>query len=86
MTLCGSESAPGGDPTMASAAAPSIQKEIEVMSGKDSLHEIEEAEKKPLWQRLGWLGPDLGGQRGALFIVASLHAHVHERRDGLSVF
>ncbi len=25
------------------------------MSGKHSLQEIEQAEKKPLWQRLGWL-------------------------------
>jgi len=25
------------------------------MSGKPSLHDIEEAEKKPLWKRLGWL-------------------------------
>ncbi|EJM66289.1 DUF2474 domain-containing protein [Pseudomonas sp. GM55] len=42
------------------------------MSGKDSLHDIEEAEKKPLWQRLGWLALIWAGSVGALFIVASL--------------
>ena len=42
------------------------------MSGKDSLHDIEEAEKKPLWQRLGWLALIWVGSVGALFIVASL--------------
>ena len=25
------------------------------MAGKDYLHEVQEAEKKPLWQRVGWL-------------------------------
>jgi hypothetical protein len=47
-------------------------KEIEVMNGNHSLHEIEEAEKKPLWQRLGWLALIWAGSVGALFIVASL--------------
>ena len=42
------------------------------MSGKDFLHDIEEAEKKPLWQRLGWLALIWVGSVGALFIVASL--------------
>lgn len=42
------------------------------MSGKPSLHEIEQAEKKPLWQRLGWLALIWVGSVGALFIVASL--------------
>lgn len=42
------------------------------MSGKDSLHDIEEAEKKPLWQRLGWVALIWAGSVGALFIVASL--------------
>ncbi|EJN17641.1 hypothetical protein PMI35_06491 [Pseudomonas sp. GM78] len=48
------------------------RKEIEAMSGKHSLHDIEEAEKKPLWQRLGWLAMIWAGSVGALFIVASL--------------
>jgi hypothetical protein len=47
-------------------------KEIDAMSGKHSLHDIEEAEKKPLWQRLGWLALIWVGSVGALFIVASL--------------
>ena len=42
------------------------------MNGKHSLHDIEEAEKKPLWQRLGWLALIWVGSVGALFIVASL--------------
>ncbi|WP_248740465.1 DUF2474 domain-containing protein [Pseudomonas sp. MWU12-2029] len=42
------------------------------MSGKHSLHDIEEVEKKPLWQRLGWLAMIWVGSVGALFIVASL--------------
>ncbi|MGE8187222.1 DUF2474 domain-containing protein [Pseudomonas sp. NPDC086278] len=42
------------------------------MSGKPSLHDIEQAEKKPLWQRLGWLALIWVGSVGALFIVASL--------------
>ena len=42
------------------------------MSGKPSLHEIEQAEKQPLWRRLGWLAGIWVGSVGALFIVASL--------------
>ncbi|QQZ41375.1 DUF2474 domain-containing protein [Pseudomonas sp. SK3(2021)] len=42
------------------------------MAGKPTLQEIEEAEKKPLWQRLGWLAGIWGGSVLALFIVASL--------------
>ena len=42
------------------------------MTGKNSLHDIEEAEKKPLWQRLGWLALIWIGSVGALFIAASL--------------
>ncbi|SDA33308.1 Protein of unknown function [Pseudomonas sp. NFPP10] len=42
------------------------------MSGKHSLQEIEQAEKKPLWQRLGWLVLIWGGSVLALFVVASL--------------
>jgi len=25
------------------------------MAGKDYLHDVQECEKKPLWQRIGWL-------------------------------
>jgi len=57
---------------MASDATPSILKRIDVMAAKHSLHDIEEAEKKPLWQRLGWLALIWAGSVGALFIVASL--------------
>ena len=57
---------------MASDATPSILKRIDVMAAKHSLHDIEEAEKKPLWQRLGWLAMIWAGSVGALFIVASL--------------
>ncbi|MBK5519134.1 DUF2474 domain-containing protein [Pseudomonas sp. TH10] len=42
------------------------------MASKRSLQEIEAAEKKPLWQRLGWLALIWVGSVGALFIVASL--------------
>ncbi|MBL6280479.1 MULTISPECIES: DUF2474 domain-containing protein [unclassified Pseudomonas] len=42
------------------------------MASKRSLQEIEAAEKKPLWQRLGWLAMIWVGSVGALFIVASL--------------
>ena len=42
------------------------------MPGKHSLHDIEQAEKKPLCQRLGWLALIWAGSVGALFIVASL--------------
>lgn len=42
------------------------------MTGKHSLDDIKEAEKKPLWQRLGWLAMIWIGSVGALFIVASL--------------
>ncbi|QYN00755.1 DUF2474 domain-containing protein [Pseudomonas protegens] len=42
------------------------------MSGKHSLQEIEQAEKKPLWQRLGWLVMIWGGSVLTLFVVASL--------------
>ncbi|KIH81507.1 DUF2474 domain-containing protein [Pseudomonas batumici] len=42
------------------------------MTGKPSLHEIEAAEKKPLWQRLGWLAIIWTGSVLALFVVASL--------------
>lgn len=47
-------------------------KEVEAMTGKPTLHEIEAAEKKPLWKRLGWLALIWMGSVGALFIVASL--------------
>jgi hypothetical protein len=43
-----------------------------MMTGKHSLQEIEAAEKKPLWQRLGWLVMIWTGSVVALFIVASL--------------
>jgi hypothetical protein len=43
-----------------------------MMAGKHSLQEIEAAEKKPLWQRLGWLAMIWTGSVVALFIVASL--------------
>ena len=42
------------------------------MSGKPSLHEIEQAEKQPLWRRLGWLAMIWTGSVLALFVVASL--------------
>ena len=42
------------------------------MSGKPSLDDIEQAEKKPLWQRLGWLAMIWTGSVLALFVVASL--------------
>jgi hypothetical protein len=42
------------------------------MTNKHTLHDIEEAEKKPLWQRLGWLAMIWTGSVVALFIVASL--------------
>ncbi|WP_064621357.1 DUF2474 domain-containing protein [Pseudomonas sp. GR 6-02] len=42
------------------------------MAGKPDLQEIEAAEKKPLWQRLGWLALIWTGSVGALFIVATL--------------
>ncbi|UST99940.1 DUF2474 domain-containing protein [Pseudomonas siliginis] len=42
------------------------------MTCKHSLHDIEEAEKKPLWQRLGWLALIWVGSVGVLFIAASL--------------
>ncbi|MHC8357367.1 DUF2474 domain-containing protein [Pseudomonas sp. LB3P81] len=42
------------------------------MTTKHTLQEIEAAEKKPLWQRLGWLAMIWTGSVVALFIVASL--------------
>jgi len=42
------------------------------MAGKPSLQDIEAAEKKPLWQRLGWLAIIWTGSVLALFVVASL--------------
>ncbi|VVN80667.1 DUF2474 domain-containing protein [Pseudomonas fluorescens] len=42
------------------------------MTGKHSLQEIEQAEKKPLWQRLGWLALIWTGSVLALAIVAGL--------------
>jgi hypothetical protein len=49
-----------------------LHERIESMSTKPSLHDIEQAEKKPLWQRLGWLAMIWTGSVVALFIVASL--------------
>jgi len=42
------------------------------MTGKHSLQEIEQAEKKPLWHRLGWLAVIWTGSVLTLAIVASL--------------
>ncbi|WP_177409384.1 DUF2474 domain-containing protein [Pseudomonas sp. QTF5] len=42
------------------------------MAGKPDLQEIEAAEKKPLWQRLGWLAMIWTGSVVALFIVATV--------------
>ncbi|MBN3860796.1 DUF2474 domain-containing protein [Pseudomonas frederiksbergensis] len=42
------------------------------MAGKPDLQKIEAAEKKPLWQRLGWLAMIWAGSVLALFIVAML--------------
>ncbi|SDV12431.1 DUF2474 domain-containing protein [Pseudomonas mucidolens] len=42
------------------------------MPGKPSLDDIKQAEKKPLWQRLGWLAMIWTGSVLALFVVASL--------------
>ncbi|CAD5199409.1 DUF2474 domain-containing protein [Pseudomonas sp. FEN] len=42
------------------------------MTGKPSLQDIEAAEKKPLWQRIGWLVIIWTGSVLALFVVASL--------------
>jgi hypothetical protein len=42
------------------------------MTGKHTLEEIQAAEKKPLWHRLGWLAMIWAGSVVALFIVASL--------------
>jgi len=42
------------------------------MSGKPSLHEIEQAEKPPLWRRLGSLAMSWTGSVLVLFVVASL--------------
>ncbi|CAH0323352.1 DUF2474 domain-containing protein [Pseudomonas brassicacearum] len=39
---------------------------------KPDLKDIEAAESKPLWQRLGWLALIWAGSVLALFIVASL--------------
>jgi hypothetical protein len=39
---------------------------------KPDLKDIEAAERKPLWQRLGWLAGIWMGSVLALFIVASL--------------
>ncbi|SER58494.1 Protein of unknown function [Pseudomonas sp. NFACC02] len=42
------------------------------MSGKESFHDEDPAQKKPLWQRIGWLVVIWCGSVFALFIVASL--------------
>ncbi|WP_395610470.1 DUF2474 domain-containing protein [Pseudomonas sp. B22129] len=42
------------------------------MAGKPTLQEIEQAEKQPLWRRLGWLAMIWTGSVLALFVVASL--------------
>jgi hypothetical protein len=57
---------------MASSQPPSPLKRIDAVTHKPSLHDIQEAEKKPLWQRLGWLALIWVGSVGALFIAASL--------------
>jgi hypothetical protein len=57
---------------MASSQTPSTLKRINAVTSKPSLHDIQQAEKKPLWQRLGWLALIWVGSVGALFIVASL--------------
>ena len=49
------------------------------MSGKHSLHDIEEAEKKPLWQQLGWLAMIWAGSVGALYIVGNRHLGYHSK-------
>lgn len=46
--------------------------ERNAMTGKHTLQEIEAAEKKPLWKRLGWLAMIWAGSVLALFVVASL--------------
>jgi hypothetical protein len=43
-----------------------------VSMAKPDLKDIEAAERKPLWQRLGWLALIWAGSVLALFIVASL--------------
>jgi len=43
-----------------------------VNMAKPDLKDIEAAERKPLWQRLGWLALIWAGSVLALFIVASL--------------
>lgn len=43
-----------------------------VSMAKPELKDIEAAERKPLWQRLGWLALIWAGSVLALFIVASL--------------
>lgn len=49
------------------------------MPGKPTLHEIEQAEKQPLWRRLGWLAMIWTGSVLALFSVGQPDAYVHER-------